>query len=101
MIKSDGKCKIDGVELGELTYTVLGAPTPVLSVKYAYVSSATGGRYGHGHMNTIWSETTMARLAELVASVEADVAAQVFDGGSVVTGKMLGDDNDLGEIPSL
>jgi hypothetical protein len=98
--KAEGQCKIDSVEVGELTFVQLGSPTPVLSVKYAYSNSESGDRFGFGNRNTGWSEETLQALARLVELVERDVCSDVFHEGAT-TGSVLAPYDTTGGIPSL
>jgi hypothetical protein len=99
--KSDGKCKIDGVEVGELTFVGIGSPTPVLSVKYAYVFAETGDRMGYSNRNLGWSERTLSLLNDLLLSVEEDVAREVFDLSTTTGGVLASTDPTTDSIPSL
>jgi hypothetical protein len=96
MIKANGSCRIDGVEVGELSYISIGLPSPVLAVKYAYVNSTSGSRLGHGTRNTEWSETTQQRLQSLLQSIEQDIATAVFEQGTTTAGSI---EEELGPLP--
>lgn len=101
MTKADGLSKIDAVEVGELSFTVIGPPTPVLAVKFAYANSATGDRFGYGNRNTGWSKETMDCLASLVGMVEADVCRQVFGDSATTSSVQQGDATTSDGVPSL
>lgn len=81
-MKSDLKCKIDGVAIGEINAELL-TPPGSLNCKYAYLNSATEARMGSGHFNQ-WSEPTIAKFAELLELMERDIIAAMFepDGGN-------------------
>lgn len=79
MTKSDGKCRVDSVVAGEISINMLGA-YPTVLVKYALSNAQSGERFGAGLRPAGWSEETMEKLRELVASLERDVCTVVFDG---------------------
>jgi hypothetical protein len=89
MVTSDGKCKINGVAVGEATFDLLG-PAPALSVKYALCSTESVLRYGAGFRNQGWSEETMKCLRTLADSIERDICSDVFEGNT--SGCVEGDD---------
>ena len=91
MTHSGGSCKINAVEVGELTVQIIGSPTPLLTVKFAYSNAETGDRFGSGTRNAGWSELTQKRLELLVAAIEQDVAAMVFEEGPT-TSRSVEDD---------
>jgi hypothetical protein len=101
MTKSDGKPRLDGVEVGELSYTVLGPPAPVLAVKFALLNAETGDRFGYSNRNTGWSEKTLLALNALVESVEADVCLDLFEGGTTSGGGATVDPNTIDGVPTL
>lgn len=99
MTKSDGKCRINAIEVGEVSVNALGL-TPAMVVKYALTESETGTRFGAGHMNQ-WSEKTISLLSELLTSIEADVAKDLF-GDSGTTSSVLAPAPDpMAGVPSL
>lgn len=100
MTKSESQSKIDAVEAGELSLTLIGLPAPVLSVKYAYANSESGTRFGYGNKNMDWSEETLQALAHLVELVERDICAAVFQPGAT-TGAVVVPFDTAGGIPSL
>lgn len=100
MTKAEGQCKIDAVEVGELSYMQIGSPTPILTVKYAYSNAETGDRFGFGHSNSGWSEETLQALARLAELVERDICGAVFREGAT-TGTVLALPDATGGIPSL
>lgn len=101
MIKANGKCRIDGLEVGELSYNGISSPTPVLTVKFAYVSYETGDRYGFGNRNVGWSEKTLELMKEFLTSVESDIAAEVFDLAPTTDGATGDGSTTTDSIPSL
>ena len=95
MIKSDGACRINGVELGEFQVAFfapsgLGMTTPALAAKYALVNVEAGQRMGAGNRN-VWSAETMSKLSELVASMEKDICTDVF--GEATTSSVVEDED--------
>jgi hypothetical protein len=98
--KSDGMCRIDAVEVGELSFVQIGTPTPTLSVKYAYANAESGERFGYGNRNSGWSEETLAALGHLLELVERDVCHPVFHEGTT-TGTLTETTDTTGGIPSL
>lgn len=72
--------KFDRVVVGEATINYLG-PAPGLSAKAAFVSTADGATYGWTN-NTQWSKDTLKALAALRSSMEEDLEAIHFDGGT-------------------
>jgi hypothetical protein len=99
--KSEGQCKIDQVEAGELTIVALSLLAPQLMVKYALSNSETGARFGAGTMNSDWSPRTQELLAALITSVEQDIAEAVFSGGSTTTGSGSDDAGPLADVPGF
>lgn len=79
MKQTDGKCRIDAVELGEVELNLLHA-APVLVARYAFANAVSGTRYGMGNKNQGWSEETLTKLAELQASMETDIVNSLFEG---------------------
>jgi hypothetical protein len=101
MKTSDGTPRINGVEVGELSYTVLGPPAPVLAVKFALLNAGTGDRFGFTHRNTGWSEKTLLALNALVESVEADLCLDLFEGGTTSSGGATVDPSTSDRVASL
>lgn len=86
MTRTDGKCKVDAIEVGELSYIGIGSPTSLLSCKYAFANAETGQRFGAGNRNTDWSERTLGLLQSLLESMEQDILRDVFDEGVTTSG---------------
>lgn len=82
MTKSDGTCKIDGVMLGEVTISLLGAP--IISAKYALCNAETEDRFGAGNRNTNWSADTMEKLRALTDCMERDICRDLFNNGATI-----------------
>lgn len=101
MTKSDGQCKVDAVEVGELTFVGIGSPTAVLSCKYALANAETGDRFGAGRRNTNWSERTMSLLQGLLESMERDILADLFERGATSGGVVEELLPTTDDIPSL
>lgn len=85
MKKLEGSCKIDGVEIGEISVVGLG-PAPVVSVKYALCNTTTGERFGAGNRNVGWSAETMEALQALLEALERDVSGTLSDGDTTGSG---------------
>jgi hypothetical protein len=82
--RSPGQCAIDGVEIGDVSISILdprqtAVAGPMLAAKYALVSTASGTRFGAGNRNQ-WSDATMEKLSELLLSMEQDVCRDLFEG---------------------
>jgi hypothetical protein len=99
--KSEGRCKIDAVEVGELDFKGLGPQPPVLSVRYAYANSRTGDRFGSSNRNQGWSEKTLGLLSQLVESIEQDVARDLFNDSATISSGDVGGFSPTDSIPSL
>lgn len=100
MVKSNGKCRIDSVMVGELTVdTTTGHPK--ISVSYALVASDSGERFGKGNINTLWSDATFEKLKELLTSIETDVANVVFSEGATTASVETGADTTTDGVASL
>lgn len=90
----------DGIAIGELEANFIG-PTK-LSSKAGFVNSKTGHTHGFT-THSDWSQRTLEKLAELRASMEADIAKKHFsdvesvEATSVSPGLKLGGDGGLGE----
>ncbi len=96
----DGRCNIDQVEAGELSVVALSRIVPDLVVKYALSNSRTGQRFGAGTSTGRWSDRTIAILKDLIASVEADIARDVFGDGTT-TRSVESEPTTTGGVPSL
>lgn len=79
MVKSDGKCKIDGVEIGDVRLHMFGT-SPTLYAKYAFSNTNSGSRFGSGRRTQNWSESTWAKVRELLQSMEQDIVSELFEG---------------------
>ncbi|SRR5258708_6212665 len=77
-MKSDSKCKIDEVQVGEI-HADMFSPPGVLTCKYAYVESKTTRRMGSGNFNQ-WSDETLNKFKELIELMERDISYSVFEG---------------------
>ena len=101
MTKSDGKCRIDSVAVGEIGLNLLG-PTPMVSSKYALMEATSGERFGAGNRNANWSDETMKLVELLVASVEKDIASDLFESGEVTAQPAETYDTSAGDsVPGL
>lgn len=79
-----GNPKFDSISIGELSVSFLGS-TLTFEGKAAFVNSRTGGTHGWTK-NTQWSPATIAKLKELRALMELDLAALHLDGdGELLT----------------
>ena len=76
MKKIDGQLKADSVEVVEVEIKVFPLNSAV-AAKYAFSESKTGLRFGSGNASSIWSDSTMTKLSELIASLEADIAGAI------------------------
>lgn len=85
MVVSDGKCRIDGVAIGELQVNTLGSGATI-TAKYAMCESSTGSRFGAGTRSLGWSDDTLARLRDLLDSMERDICRELFSGGTTAGG---------------
>jgi len=72
MIK--GTAKIDGIALGEGTFSFL-SPDSKLTAKAAFISSTSGHTHGWTSAQGGWSKETLLKLKELRESMERDLAA--------------------------
>lgn len=77
-----GVPKIDAVKIGSITVELMNPPSGKMSAKAAFVNSKTGHTHGWT-THEVWSPATLLKLRELCASMEADLAAAHFEGGSV------------------
>jgi hypothetical protein len=77
-----GQPKFTGLALGRLTVNRM-APTMEIEAKVAFVDVATGVTYGWTEAKgALWSKDTLEKLAELISSMEQDVAAIHLNGGT-------------------
>lgn len=67
-----GTAKFDGIAIGEFSVNFLGA-TVKMNAKAAFVGSESGATYGWTS-NEQWSPETIAKLRDLQAAMEADLA---------------------------
>lgn len=74
---SRSRCKVVGVQTGELTLNVT-SPSPLLRVKFALVAE-DGGTVGYFEKGSAWSEKTQELLQQLTESLEADALPYLFD----------------------
>jgi hypothetical protein len=84
MIKSNNKCKIDGVDIGEVSINLFGA-APSASVKYALINAESGVRYGAGTCLD-WSPEVTQKLDELLVAMERHICVHVFGDEPTVSG---------------
>jgi hypothetical protein len=99
MTRSDGKCRVDGVEVGEVRIHMFG--TPSLFGKYALTESGSGSRFGAGRRNQQWSEATWTKAKDLIESMERDIAKDVFEESSTTDSMHDAPATIVDEIPSL
>jgi hypothetical protein len=77
--------KFDKIAVGEMTVNFMSVPN-VMKAKAAFVdSSGTGSTHGWTEC-TNWSAGTVAKLADLRASMEADLEKVHFDDGTTIPG---------------
>ena len=87
MTKSECKCKVDSVTIGELVVNMLG-PTPTVVIKYALANAESGEKFGAGLRAQGWSDDSLQILQTLIASLERDICSGLFEGdtsGSVLS----------------
>jgi hypothetical protein len=82
-MKSNGKCRIDGVEVGEISADLM-LPVKSISVKFAYKDSVNGRNCGFGFQN-VWGEETLNKFRSFIEAAEADIIATMFEGGEVIS----------------
>ena len=99
MTGSNGQCMVNGVALGELELSLLGADNIKLVAKLALVDTQSGTRYGV-HTKVSWSDTTWEKVRDLVASIEADAVRTIFNDTTQVTVDRSAEDPIAG-IPGL
>lgn len=78
MKTSAGKCRIDGVMIGEVSSVMIGPNPYPLTVKYALVHSASGATCGSGSMRD-WSPSTVDKFKELLECMEEDILRVMFE----------------------
>lgn len=77
-MKVNGLCKIDSVEVAEITVRSRGAlPGTGVQVVYVLKNEKTGERFGSGTAN-VWSDDTTDKLNAAIRAMEADIASMVF-----------------------
>ena len=76
--------KFDRLAIGEMTANFLSVPA-VLKAKAAFVDSTTGATHGWTECFN-WSPATSAKMAELRASMEADLERIHFVDGTTTSG---------------
>lgn len=74
---SRSKCRIVGVQTGELSYNSFGT-NPVLRVKFAIVTEG-GDTAGYFERASSWSDKSKELLAQLAESLETDALPYLFD----------------------
>jgi hypothetical protein len=99
MTKTEGRCRIDAVHVGEASFNLLGA-SPALSAKYAMADSTSGMRFGAG-TKVQWSEQTLQKLFELAQSMEQDITRDVFDDGATTPSVDIPAANATDGVPGL
>jgi hypothetical protein len=88
-----GTAKFDGLAVGELSANLMG-PTVKLTAKAAFVNAESGHTHGWT-TNEQWSPTTIEKLRDLRAAMEADLARVHFGDGLVERSEVLG-----GQVPT-
>lgn len=82
-----GAAKFDALALGELTVSFLAPGNPQMKAKAAFVNSRTGSTHGWTTAEAgAWGKDTIAKLAELRALLERDLAAIHLDSVDELTG---------------
>lgn len=82
MFQSTGKCRVDAVEVRDISIVVYGAADQhKLVAKYAMIESSSYNSAGAGLRDSNWSQETIERLRELLASMERDISKDLFEGG--------------------
>lgn len=96
-----GACKIDMVEVVEITFKARnGLPGANVQAVFALSNSKTGDRYGSGSLNT-WSEETSRKLNEAIESMERDIASLLFEGAPTTDSVSPKAHTQDTEVPSL
>jgi hypothetical protein len=76
MKKGLGPCKIDAVDIGEVSVNLLGS-NPTVMVKYALTDSKAGTRHGAG-TRLVWGDDVLQKLDELLDCMEAELCQELF-----------------------
>lgn len=97
---SNGTCRIDGVEVVEVTLQTRGSmPGAGVVATFALVNVESGERFGKGTFNT-WSDETTEKLNVALKSMEADILSLVFN--QTTTGSAAPEQNQLVDaVPGL
>jgi hypothetical protein len=98
---STGKCKIDGVAVGDVTIDMFAPQGPSLAARFAYVSASSGERMGSSNRNQGWGPETMDKLQELIACMERDICGDVFFEGTTMGGVSPAVETPTDGVPSL
>lgn len=79
-----GKTKIDGFILGEVIIDMTGQTDifPIVA-HFALADSKSTRLFGKTTKATEWSEETLRKLGEFLEAVQNDIAAELFEDGSV------------------
>jgi len=97
--KASGPCRIDGVEVLEVTADYTTA-VPRISAKYAYTESASGERMGFGNRNQAWAAETLEAMETLLRCMERDIIGTVFREGTT-DGGTSAQDTPTDGVPAL
>lgn len=101
MPATGGTCKIDMVEVVEITFKSRnGLPGANVQAVFALSNSKTGDRYGSGSFNT-WSEETSRKMNEAIQSMEKDIASLLFEDASTTDSVSPNAHIQHTEVPSL
>lgn len=102
MTKVEGSPKFDAVQLGEFQVELINRQDALIMAKFALAQAESGTRFGAIHKNQGWSEETVRLFGELTASMERDMAADLFEGSSATTSGSVADAVDTGDgVPGL
>jgi hypothetical protein len=101
LTKSEGRCRIDGVHVGEVSIDNLSPASPRLDAKYALINIESGDRYGAGTRKRDWSTDTQQKLVDLMLSMEKDIANDVFEGAPTTNGVTTTSITQPDDIPGL
>lgn len=77
-----GTPKFDLLIISDIRVEYKGGTDSTLAATAHYASSVTGQTHGWTRSQSGWSAETLNKLAELRESMENDIAARDFDGGS-------------------
>jgi hypothetical protein len=84
-----GQPKFTGLVIGEVTIDKM-SPTVKIKAKAAFVDVATGATYGWTTAEgALWSKETREKLAELLLSMESDIANVHFESGGTPEGSPI------------